>query len=86
MKLMYPAKLGVETKCPYCKSGIIPIGGGSLFNCQNGHIVECVVMVTLTRADTAPKAEQSAITHPRPDIRSNISTDEPILPPKAKTN
>jgi hypothetical protein len=88
MKLMYPARLGPETRCPYCKGKIFPIGGGSLFNCQNSHLVECVVMVTLNKADAfqEKKAEQT-VAPSKPYIQQNITTDEPILPPKpGKTN
>lgn len=89
MKLMYPAKLGTDTKCPYCKTRITPIGGGALFNCQSGHIVECVVMVSLNRTDVLQEkrvVEQPTMVQPRQHMQSNITTDEPILPPKPKTN
>lgn len=52
MKIMYPARLHPDTKCPNCQTKIVSIGG-SLFSCQNGHIVECVVMVTLNKSQQA---------------------------------
>jgi hypothetical protein len=48
MKIMYPARLSLETKCPNCNASITSIGG-TLYACQKGHVIECVVLVTMNR-------------------------------------
>lgn len=87
MKVMYPCRLGPETKCPNCHTRIISIGG-TLYSCQNGHVIECVVMVTLNKAQhtTTPVLanEESIPQPPRQFNQTAIQTDEPILPPKDK--
>ena len=84
MKIMYPAKLGPGTKCPHCKTPIIPIGTGTLFNCQNGHIVECVVMVTVNRLpEFTEKAASEQLPPSNPSrIHGGVQSDSPVLPPK----
>jgi hypothetical protein len=82
MKIMYPAKLGPQTKCPKCLTGIISTGG-ALYVCQNGHVVECVVMVTMKASDVTQRAVPEAPSVPSPRVQTNVHSDEPILPPKA---
>lgn len=83
MKIMYPARLSLDTKCPNCGSKIINIGG-TLYSCQSGHVIECVVMVTLNKAQQAVPApvEEKLPPQQRFQQSSAVQTDEPILPPK----
>jgi hypothetical protein len=55
---MYPARLSLETKCPNCNSSITSIGG-TLYACHKGHVIECVVLVTLNRT----VQEQTVVTN-----------------------
>ena len=55
---MYPAKLSLETKCPNCSAPITSIGG-TLYTCHAGHVIECVVIVTLNKNQVRPKPENT---------------------------
>ena len=64
-KIMYAAKMDLATKCPSCQTEITSIGN-ALYACRSGHVIECVVMVTIhpkttTLTEEKPKAEQRDI-------------------------
>jgi hypothetical protein len=68
MKIMYPARLGADMKCPHCHTKITSIGG-TLYACQNGHIVECVVLVTVNQTQQSAKPVENKPAEPRGPVK-----------------
>ena len=72
MKIMYPARLSLETKCPNCNASITSIGG-TLYACQKGHVIECVVLVTLNRNTQEQAAVTTLDQKPKTETKSKLS-------------
>lgn len=68
MKVLYPAKLGVDTKCPKCGTTLIVVSE-AMYVCQNSHLVECYIQVTLKNQDLRQSKQVDNLTMHERDER-----------------
>lgn len=55
MKMQYPVQLHPDTKCPMCNTAINSLGG-NVYVCTAGHVIEGILLVTMT-----PKKPQEPV-------------------------
>lgn len=60
IKIQYPVRLGVETKCPNCGQPLNHMGA-NVYVCRSGHVVEGILLVTMK---PKPQQEVSVSTPP----------------------